>query len=213
MSIQNETKEIVLAENAVPILPKTWDRRMAKWVSNAGNPISLAIMGTLISAKIINSREAWHWIGFLLFTTTVLPASFLIWLVKKGKISDFDVYHRTQRRGPYIFILSCMFLSMIMMWLSKAPAILSTFITAAFLQTIFLFAVNSRWKISAHSSGMAGFVTIVIYMVGSPALPITVGVPLMIWARVRLRRHTFWQTVAGTFLGAAIYASCLILFL
>ena len=36
------------------------------------------------------------------------------------------------------------------------------------------------------------------------ALPLVVGVPLIAWARVRLRRHTVTQTIAGALLGLTI---------
>jgi membrane-associated phospholipid phosphatase len=36
-------------------------------------------------------------------------------------------------------------------------------------------------------------------------LPLVIGVPLMAWARVRLRRHTVAQTIAGLLLGLAIF--------
>ena len=57
---------------------------------------------------------------------------------------------------------------------------------------------------------MAVFVTLLVYLFGRPLLPTTVGIPLMVWSRVSLRRHTLLQTIAGSVLGISILVLCLL---
>jgi membrane-associated phospholipid phosphatase len=60
------------------------------------------------------------------------------------------------------------------------------------------------WKISAHSAATASFTILLGGLFGASLLPYLLGVPLMVWSRVRLKRHTLTQTLAGTLLGTLV---------
>jgi membrane-associated phospholipid phosphatase len=69
---------------------------------------------------------------------------------------------------------------------------------------LIIFLVTLRWKISGHAAAITGF-AVLSWLLASPIVaPATLCVPLVIWARLQLRRHTFFQTLAGAAVGALI---------
>jgi membrane-associated phospholipid phosphatase len=72
--------------------------------------------------------------------------------------------------------------------------------------------INSRWKISAHSAGLSGPLTVLAWIFGFKTLPLFLLIPLVGWSRLYLKAHTFWQVVAGTVLGIFMTSSQILLF-
>ncbi len=190
---------------ALPIVPRTWDRRVAKAVSNGGNPVIMALASTCVIAATLASPAAWRWMAFEIFFSMMVPVSYIFWLVRRKRVTDFDIYHREQRHSAYLVTIGCVLTTILVMWIGNAPLLMLFMALAAFAQATLMFLINLRWKISSHAAGMAGFVTLLSFLLGGMAALSLLGIPLMIWSRVRLRRHTLMQTVAGSLLGVVIF--------
>ncbi|MCE1253059.1 MAG: phosphatase PAP2 family protein [Anaerolineae bacterium] len=188
----------------LPVVTQTRSIRVARFVSNVFCPPALAIYGILVVAATLATPAAWFWSGFEVFFGLVPSVGFILFQLKRGQVSDFEIYHREQRRGSYIFTLLSTSASIFIMWLFAAPILIISLLVAVILQVGLMFMINTRWKISAHASSMALFVTLLVFLYGRTLLPVTVGIPLMIWSRVSLRRHTLMQTIAGSLLGISI---------
>ena len=63
--------------------------------------------------------------------------------------------------------------------------------------TLATFLITLVWKISAHTAGIAGPTTALVFVFGTRILPLYALSILMIWSRVKLRAHTLTQAVAG----------------
>ena len=74
---------------------------------------------------------------------------------------------------------------------------------AAILQILLVLVITLRWKISGHCTSAAGLAFLTVALYGENVIPLTLIVPIIAWSRIRLRRHTIPQTLAGSFLGAA----------
>jgi membrane-associated phospholipid phosphatase len=53
------------------------------------------------------------------------------------------------------------------------------------------------WKISAHTAGIAGPTTALVFVFGYWVIPLFVLSVFMVWARLKLRAHTLGQAVGG----------------
>jgi hypothetical protein len=180
-----------------PVVPKTWDRRIARWISYITNPAILATLTPILIAIALEEPAAWLWAGLAISIIVVIPMGYLIWLLKKGKVGDFEVYNRRQRYSLYVFTASLLGGFILAMWIWGAPYLMLLIAGIMLLQGVLMFLVNLFWKISAHSAGITNFSIILIFLFGVTAAPIFVLVPLVAWARIRLRRHTLTQTLAG----------------
>lgn len=191
--------------SVLPNLPPTRTRKVARWVSNIASPPVLAVFGANLTALDIATRAAWAWAWFLVGLTILIPTLFIAWMVKKGKLTDFDVYVREQRTLPYLVSLGCAVVSCTVMMIARAPSLLILLNSAALVQGTTMYLVNRRWKISAHAAGSAGFAVLIWQILGPFSSPILLVIPLVAWSRVVLRRHTLGQVIAGAALGAGIF--------
>jgi membrane-associated phospholipid phosphatase len=92
-----------------------------------------------------------------------------------------------------------------------APTPLPRIAGAYLAQTTLILLITLRWKISVHTATAAGVTVAVWQTLGSIAVPFALTLPLIIWSRVKLGRHTLGQTLAGTALGASVFLTALLL--
>ena len=64
--------------------------------------------------------------------------------------------------------------------------------------SIFLIIANMITKISTHMAGIAGPLTAIIYIYGLQALPLLILIPILMWARVKMNAHNYYQLLGGT---------------
>jgi membrane-associated phospholipid phosphatase len=64
--------------------------------------------------------------------------------------------------------------------------------------------ITRRWKISIHTTGIAGPLVALTYQFGWMLLPLYILIPIVGLARVKMHRHTQLQVVAGGILGVAM---------
>jgi membrane-associated phospholipid phosphatase len=67
-----------------------------------------------------------------------------------------------------------------------------------------LFAITTQWKISIHSTAIAGAAVLALYLAQGIVWPLLISVPVVGWSRIHLRRHTVMQVIAGALLGASL---------
>jgi membrane-associated phospholipid phosphatase len=209
MTIETSYPETTI-DPPLPVPPLSRDRSMARWVSRVASPPLLAVTGVLVAAVEATGVAAWWWAAFLLTLSVGVPSGFVFYLVKRGKVTDFDVFVRSQRFWPYILSLVCGGLSWLVLAMGHAPRLMIVLSGASVSQGLLMFLINTRWKISAHAASTAGIAVIIWQILGTPAAPVLLVIPLVAWSRVRLGRHTLLQVVAGAALGAAVFLTALV---
>ncbi len=192
---------IHVSEQIVPIVPQRWHYRLAEWISRLFSPPLVATVAVLIAALADFSHATLGWSLLTLTLIILTPAAYLVYLHKRGEITDLDVYVRQQRIRPYLLSIGCSLITFGLLSLVHAPILLRIIAAAAVLETTGLFLVNLKWKISAHTAATAGFSSLGFWVGGASALPVLMFIPVVAWSRVHLRRHTLYQTVAGSLWG------------
>jgi len=185
-------------------VPKAWDGFLAYVISQVCSPPVLATAAMAIIAWTLASPHAWRWAGTYVFLAIVAPLVHLFWLVWRGRVSDLDVQLREERTRPLLFAIACAGLAWLVLALGGAPLKMVAVAGGLWVQMAIIFGITLRWKISVHSAAAAGVATLVWSLVGT-LLPLVIGVPIIAWSRVRLRRHTVAQTIAGSALGLTIF--------
>ena len=180
------------------------DGDLARAISNAGSPPVLTALAMGLTATTLSQPRAWLWAVLYVLIAVLTPFLYLARLVRKGKVTDLDVQLREQRKQPLLVTLACMGVAGLLLALGSAPSTLTVLAATSWLQVLTILGITLRWKISVHASAAAGAGTVIWALLGSP-WPLFIGVPLIAWSRVRLRRHTLLQTVAGALLGWAFF--------
>jgi membrane-associated phospholipid phosphatase len=179
-----------------------WGDVLAKWISRLGSPPLLAAAGLMMFVLTVPSRRLINWSVFYAITGILIPIAYIVILINRGELTDFHMRVRSQRKQPMVFLIFCSSVAMLIMWIGHAPSYFVTFAAISTIQTIFLTLVTLRWKISGHATGASALVVFLYGLYGPVALPAVLLIPIMNWARMRLRRHTFLQTLAGSAVGA-----------
>lgn len=147
----------------------------------------------------------------IIFGINVVIPMILIFLLKKlNVVDDIGLNCRKDRLLPYIMTIICFGISARFLAGSGVPLWLSLFFAGGVVASLVNMVINLKWKISAHASGIAGIVALLIRIAkdGSPQpelfvwLLIAIGLSgLLGSARVWLGRHTVWQVLAGYAVG------------
>lgn len=187
--------------------------RLALAVTYLVSPLSLAplLLGGLASASGASGRDVSAVVGWAVALVAVVPALVLAAMVRRGAVATMEVREQDRRTVPYLVGGACTFvLGLVLLRvlddgqrLAAASALWQAATTAVLL------AVNRGWKISVHLVAVAGTFATLAWARFAGALPVpdtwlvtaALAVPLVAWARLRLRAHTPGEVLAGALVG------------
>lgn len=176
-------------------------------ISQLCNPPLMTAIGIALTGYMISIPIAWFWATVYGLLTVLTPALYVIYLFRKGVVTDLHLTVREERTRPLVVTLGAAFVAWLVLYGGEAPQLLVTLAAANVLQACLFFGITLHWKISAHSAAAAALAFLALVLIGRMALPLVATVPLIAWARVRMQHHTVGQTTAGALLGSSILAS------
>lgn len=192
-------------KNSIQII-KNNDKAIARWISHLVSPHIVGVVVTSAMAIRYGDRPLaiLLWLTLLIPLMVVPPLIYLFWLVHNGTIEDIYMPKRETRLRPLaalmLWLMIC--LGLIRYW--QAPVIVELIVLTITVLIGVLSLVTLFWKISFHGAAITAAATTTVMVAGSSAWPVMLLVPLVGWARVRLRRHTPGQVIYGSLLGALI---------
>jgi len=176
-------------------------REAAHFISNFFSPPVLGALGILITAQSLGTLHAWTWSIFFAVTAVGIPVLYIVWQLHQGNITDFHLRIREERFKPMLVLVACLLIAIGSMITGNAPrALILTAVWGTSL-SLFLLIITLFWKISGHSTAATSFAVFIYALHGAILTPIFFLVPLVGWARLRIRRHTSAQVLAGTLTG------------
>jgi membrane-associated phospholipid phosphatase len=135
----------------------------------------------------------------------LLPALYIVWMVRQGRITDIHMQVRRQRLRPFGVSIACAVLAWGVLRLMGAPPLVPLVAIVTLAQLTVMALITLVWQISMHAMSIASAVAATGLLFGAlPALLALPLVPLVAAARLKLRRHTPAQIIAGTALGALV---------
>lgn len=149
----------------------------------------------------------------------LIPFANVIGMVWRGEAKTLEVREQKARTKPLLVgIVSYILGLMALAFMTQTATALVVLVAALFpLNAALILLINRRWKISAHVSSLAGFVSGLLFiavaawqsplsttesvLTAGTMVPLLILVPLLMWARVRAGAHTVGQVVAGAAFG------------
>lgn len=192
------------------ILDHPRQHKAARFISDFMSPPVFGAAGIVIFAAALRTMLVWIWAGMFLVLCVGVPTGYVFWLARTGRVSDFHIPIRSQRVKPMILMLGMSVVSTGALYLMKPPLLLLGFALLALFILVFLFTITLKWKISGHATAVTAFCSICTLLFGGAAGASFLLVPVVLWARLKLRRHTVRQTIAGTALGLTAFGLLLI---
>lgn len=146
------------------------------------------------------------WQSFLLglFFIVIGPILPLTTLVAHGKLS-FDVKNRSDRPLLYLAAILVYIVGAIVAWFYQNHT-MGVLAVAYAAVTSFIAIVSLFWKVSAHSAGVAGPITGLIWVYGLIFVPFLLLAVLVAWARWRQGLHTIPQLIGGIIIAIVVTA-------
>ena len=133
----------------------------------------------------------------------VVPFAYFYWAYRVKLISDIDITQRTQRFGLMSLMLILQLISLALIYFYGNPGLLylSFIMTCVFAV---IFSITLFWKISLHMTINTIGILLVNVIYNWEHLWLLLCLPLVMWSRLYLKKHTFAQLVAGTGITALI---------
>ncbi len=135
----------------------------------------------------------WIFGAFLPITTSLI-------LIMKMH-TDMDITDRTKRTLPLFFAVCSYLVGFIVLLSIGAPALTTALMLIYSFNTLIILFINLSWKISIHTMGVAGSTVALTYLFGFPGLLFGLLIPLVMWSRVILKKHTISQVLVGGIAG------------
>jgi len=151
--------------------------------------------------------EAMQWLGVSALFVVILPFAFLIAQVRRGRVTDIHVRRREQRLPIILVFLGSWLVLIALLATLGAPHELIALIGAGMATLVVIGAITLRWKISLHVGVASGVLTVFTLLFGPGMLALVPLLPLIGWARIELRDHTFFQVFAGALIGSVVSGS------
>lgn len=155
----------------------------------------------MVNALSVTLRATCIW-------TLAVPVCMLLLLRLAGRISSLTMAEQEDRALPYFLCSVCYIVWCVQLGKGHVPTAWLLTAMGGTMALLTVAAVNHRWKISAHATGMGGLTGSMLgYAVStgvfSPGVFLTVATAAIVvmCARLRLGRHTPGQVTAGWLTG------------
>jgi membrane-associated phospholipid phosphatase len=146
----------------------------------------------------------------------ILPFAFILWMLQKGHTETIEIRDREDRpKALKAALLFSIVGGLLMIWSGKSvkPLVISL-VSTQIITTILSQCITHWWKISLHLTGVSGFLAGLYYTATHDwqlvttnwvhqdwVFPALLLIPLLMWARMKVKAHTLGQVSAGAFLG------------
>ena len=150
-------------------------------------------------------EQAILWAAVYIVLVCLLPIIYIAVMVKRGDITDIHMRVRKQRIRPFLVSIACTGFAWFVLRLMGAPAVVPLFALFSFVLLTVMTLISLVWQISIHAISITGVTVATAALYG--LIPALLTIPLIILvgaARLKLKRHTPAQVVAGMFVGLIV---------
>lgn len=176
-------------------------KNIANMVSAMSHTPLVAIFVFMIISYYLLPLNEFLIIGSIsIFFGGLLPF-ILCYFWAKQKNLEMDIPTKEDRIYPLLMVIPSYLVGLIILYFIGTPTIITMLMFCYFSITILVILISLHWKISLHSMGIAGPAVFLIYIFGIPGVIFSLILPVVMWSRVYLRRHTLPQVIIGALLG------------
>jgi membrane-associated phospholipid phosphatase len=136
-----------------------------------------------------------------------IPYFFILFLYKFRKLNDLHIPKRKQRMLPLLVVNVSVFAGLPFLLLTDPSKMMRSVYTIYMIGLPVVTLITLFWKISFHSSFITMFSIVSLIIFGGWAVFTILLIPLVGWARLKLKRHTPVQVFCGGALTGVIALS------
>ncbi len=145
------------------------------------------------------------WVSIYVVLVCLLPITYIVMMVRRGHITDIHMKVRRQRIKPLMVSIACTWAAWVLLRLMNTPSLIPLFVLFSLVQLAIMILITLVWQISIHAISISGVTVATGAFFGlTPALLTMPLIVLVGAARLKLKRHTPAQVVAGTLVGGIV---------
>lgn len=190
-------------------------RLLANITSFLLHPLLMVTYGVLLALTFTYlaaypPRMKWLIAGGTFFTTAVIPACFILLMIRHGIAGDIELSNRRERAVPYLIFITSILLCLFFLYKMAMPFWFLAQLIGACVALLVALSINVYWKISAHGIGIGGLLGGImgvarIHLINPywSFIVLFLAAGLLGTSRIVLEKHTPMQVYAGFALGFA----------
>lgn len=175
--------------------------RIAQLVSAATRLPLLAVPLFLAVGLVAAGTTGLLWATLCVFLTSGLSLLYLLYLARSGKVRDPRSIPRAERVGPLRVVAALHAGAFALVYGLGGPAELSAALLSYAIATVLFAGLTPLINLSLHAAGVAGTAVCLLFVFGPWGVPVSLLLPAVFWARLRLGRHTVPELVLGALVG------------
>jgi hypothetical protein len=187
--------------------------RAAHWLSYALHPAVLLLLTMALVSPSGQSGAGRAPLDVGILLLGLLPGlGYIAWKVRRGAVSHPHLLLKEERRVVLPLFLLGFAGSLLLYWLSGAPAFIATGMAIGLLEGAALTVITRFWKISFHAC--VSMTCAAFLLPSSATLAALMGLAALVAgvARLPIKHHTLAQVVAGWAFGFGVTLALLTLF-
>ena len=171
--------------------------KLAEYVSAVMNAPLITLLTFIPLVYRFGEGATYQLLGLTSFFGCFLPLILVVYMLKRGIISDFYANDRNERFIPFMATILSYTMGTMALMAVRAPEQITALMACYIVNGVVLLLITMKWKISIHASGIASPVTALVYLLGTRLLPLFLLFLPVAWARVELKAHNKKQVTAG----------------
>jgi len=184
-------------------------QRVAYFISLILNPAFLVLLLILLSIEKSGFTQSvlLKFTLMALLFNVLIPFIALAYFIQKGMVFDDVLQNReVLKNRPSILALSFLILltQLIITYYAGHPEPLFSVLILLTLLVFFLFLISLYKKISLHVALVTAFCFVLLNIFGGYSFLVFLLIPVIVWSRAVLLRHTRNQMIAGFLLAGAL---------
>ena len=179
--------------------------RTARLVSLLLNPSVLTGGFFLVLIHRYEPAGPHQWLigGIAILFTLLIPIGVLFVFKARGLLSDVEMRDRSERAPVYFACAASYLIGLVLFIAIKVSWPLMALMALLVPSALALAVFNHWWKVSIHTTTLAGLAALGLAFFGPAALLFALVVPLAAWARWAAGAHTVRELTLGVVLGAS----------
>jgi hypothetical protein len=180
------------------------ETKLAGWISDATRLPLLAVPLFLLVGLAADGARGLLWALVCLCLTSGLSLLYLAHLARSGRVRDPRKIPRSERVRPLRVVAALHAGSFTLVALLGAPAALQAVLLSYALSTLLFALLTPFVNLSLHAAGVSGAAVCLSFVSGPWGAFVALLVPLVLWARTVLGRHTPLELALGVLVGGGL---------
>jgi hypothetical protein len=178
--------------------------KLAEYVSAVMNAPLITLLTFIPLVYRFGNGATTQLLALTSFFGCFLPLILVVYMLKRGIISDFYANDRNERFIPFMATILSYTMGTVALMVVQAPEQITALMACYIVNGIVLLLITTKWKISIHASGIASPITALVYLLGTRLLPLFLLFLPVAWARVELKAHDKKQVTAGAVISTVL---------